>query len=104
MHRPGSRGRRVVAVAIVILAGVGAARPAAISAAAGQQPGIRGRETVVPGITVLLEDSVGLIRGKRVGLLTNQTGVDRAGTSDIALLTHSPLAQRAGVHVALLFS
>jgi uncharacterized protein YbbC (DUF1343 family) len=98
----------VVAVALVILlAGVAAALPATIpatiSAAAGQQ-GIRGRDTVVPGITVLLEDSVRLIRGKRVGLLTNQTGVDRAGTSDIALLSHSPLAQRAGVHLAVLFS
>ena len=105
MRRPGSRGRRVVAVAIVILlAGVGAALPAPIPAAAGQQPGIRGRDTIVPGITVLLEDSVGLIRGKRVALLTNQTGVDRAGISDIALLSDSPLAQRAGVHLAVLFS
>jgi uncharacterized protein YbbC (DUF1343 family) len=105
MHRPGSRGRRVVAVALVILlAGAFAALPATTSAAAGQQPGIRGRDTVVPGITVLLEDSIRLIRGKRAGLLTNQTGVDRAGTSDIALLTQSPLAQRAGVQLTVLFS
>ncbi len=57
-----------------------------------------------PGITVLLEDSVGLIRGKRVGLLTNQTGVDRSGTSDIELLTHGTRATAAGVHLELLFS
>ena len=31
---------------------------------------------VRPGITVLLSDSLNLIRGKRIGLLTNQTGVN----------------------------
>ena len=34
---------------------------------------------VRPGITVLLTDSAALIDGKRVGLLTNQTGVDEHG-------------------------
>jgi uncharacterized protein YbbC (DUF1343 family) len=57
-----------------------------------------------PGITVLLEDSVDLIRGKRVALLTNQTGVDRSGTSDIALLAHGARAAAADVHLVLLFS
>ena len=42
---------------------------------------------VRPGITVLLKDSINLIRGKRVGLLTNQTGIDENGDSDIDLLT-----------------
>ena len=42
---------------------------------------------VKPGITVLLKDSIQLIRGKRIGLLTNQTGVDEDGNSDIDLLT-----------------
>jgi uncharacterized protein YbbC (DUF1343 family) len=42
---------------------------------------------VRPGITVLLKDSIQLIRGKRIGLLTNQTGVDENGDSDIDLLT-----------------
>lgn len=41
---------------------------------------------VRPGITVLLKDSINLIRGKRIGLLTNQTGVDENGNSDIDLL------------------
>jgi uncharacterized protein YbbC (DUF1343 family) len=59
---------------------------------------------VVPGITVLLEDSVGLIRGKRVGLLTNQTGVDQAGVPDAVLLTQSPRATGAQVHLVVLFS
>ena len=41
---------------------------------------------VRPGITVLVTDSAALIDGKRVGLLTNQTGVDEHGVSDIDLL------------------
>jgi uncharacterized protein YbbC (DUF1343 family) len=35
---------------------------------------------VRPGITVLLSDSMQLIRGKRIGLLTNQTGVNELGS------------------------
>src|ERR1700686_1073846 len=41
---------------------------------------------VRPGITVLLRGSIQLIRGKRNGLLTNQTGVNEKGVSDIDLL------------------
>src|SRR5215813_1469639 len=44
---------------------------------------------VRPGITVLLEDSMALVRGKRIALLTNQTGVNEHGVSDIDLLAHS---------------
>src|SRR3954464_15450458 len=36
---------------------------------------------VRPGITVLLSDSIRLIKGKRIGLLTNQTGVNEKGDS-----------------------
>jgi len=45
---------------------------------------------VVPGIEVLLTDSLHLIRGKRVGLLTNHSGRDRNGTSTIDLLFKAP--------------
>ena len=45
---------------------------------------------VVPGIEVLLTDSLHLIRGKRVGLLTNHSGRDRKGTSTIDLLFKAP--------------
>ncbi|HYD51651.1 MAG TPA: DUF1343 domain-containing protein [Gemmatimonadaceae bacterium] len=41
---------------------------------------------VVPGIEVLLRDSVHLLAGKRVGLLTNHSGRDRAGRRSIDLL------------------
>src|SRR3989454_8134913 len=41
---------------------------------------------VRPGIEVLLADSIHLVAGKRVALLTNQTGVDRQGRRDVDLL------------------
>lgn len=41
---------------------------------------------VRPGIEVLLADSTRLIAGKRLGLLTNNTGVDRLGRRDVDLL------------------
>jgi uncharacterized protein YbbC (DUF1343 family) len=49
------------------------------------------------GITVLLDDSIALVRDKRVGLLTNQTGTDERGLSDIELLTTDKRAVAARV-------
>ena len=46
--------------------------------------------SVTPGIEVLLSDSLHLVKGKRVGLLTNHSGRDRAGTSTIDLLYRAP--------------
>ena len=57
-----------------------------------------------PGITVLLDDSIHLIRGKRIGLLTNHTGIDERGRSDIDLLRADPRAIAAQVTLATLFS
>lgn len=57
-----------------------------------------------PGITVLLDDSIHLIRGKRIGLLTNHTGIDQRGRSDIDLLRADPRALAAQVTLATLFS
>ena len=53
---------------------------------------------VRPGIEVLLADSFRLVRGRRVGLLTNHTGVDRQGRRDVDLLL------AAGVAVTTLFT
>ena len=53
---------------------------------------------VIPGVEVLLTDSMHLIRGKRVGLLTNHSGRDRQGTSTIDLLFKAP-----GVKLTALF-
>ena len=53
---------------------------------------------VVPGIEVLLADSLHLVQGKRVGLLTNHSGRDRNGTSTVDLLFSAP-----GVRLTALF-
>ncbi len=47
----------------------------------------------VPGIEVLLEERLDLLRGRRIGLVTNPTGVDRALRSDIDLLARHPELQ-----------
>lgn len=59
---------------------------------------------VRPGITVLLTDSIHLVRGKRLGLLTNQTGIDERGQPTIDLLAGSPQARQADVRLVALFS
>ncbi len=59
---------------------------------------------VRPGITVLLDDSIQLVRGKRVGLLTNQAGIDEVGRSDIDLLANDARARAAAVKLVVLFS
>ncbi len=61
-------------------------------------------EPVRPGITVLLEDSLDLIAGRRIALLTNQTGVNAEGVSDVDLLLHDARVKRANVSVVRLFS
>lgn len=48
---------------------------------------------------MLLSDSAYLVRGRRVGLITNQTGLDRAGRSSI-----DRLHQRADVELVSLFA
>jgi uncharacterized protein YbbC (DUF1343 family) len=48
---------------------------------------------------VLLSDSLHLIRGKRVGLITNHSGRDRKGTSSIDLLHRA-----SGVRLTALFA
>lgn len=47
--------------------------------------------TVRSGLEVLLTDSLHLIRGRRLGLVTNQSGVDRHGTSGVELLRRAPV-------------
>jgi uncharacterized protein YbbC (DUF1343 family) len=61
-----------------------AALPLPVSLAAQTSAG------VVPGIEVLLSDSIHLVRGKRVGLLTNHSGRDRQGRSTIDRLFRAP--------------
>jgi uncharacterized protein YbbC (DUF1343 family)/CubicO group peptidase (beta-lactamase class C family) len=51
------------------------------------------------GIDVLKRDGFSKLKGRRIGLVTNQTGVDRDGHSTIDLLH-----QAEGVHLVALFS
>ncbi len=64
----------------------------------------RGNRKVRLGISVLLDDSIKLVAGKRVALITNQTGVDEKGRRSIDLLASDPRAQRAGVKLVRLFA
>src|SRR5512140_1242929 len=87
--------RRTLAVVGGVLCVAGCAGRAARPPRTG--PAVR------PGITVLLSDSLGLIRGKRIALMTNQTGIDASGVSDIELL-RGETARAAGVTLVKLFS
>jgi uncharacterized protein YbbC (DUF1343 family) len=53
---------------------------------------------VLPGIDVLLRDSLALLRGRGVGLITNQTGVTADGRSSADVLFATP-----GVRLVALF-
>ncbi|HXG12530.1 MAG TPA: exo-beta-N-acetylmuramidase NamZ domain-containing protein [Gemmataceae bacterium] len=59
----------------------------------------KGLAPVLTGIDVLKRDGFRALRGRRVGLVTNHTGVDRDGTSTIDLLY-----QAEGVSLVALFS
>ncbi|HYW11497.1 MAG TPA: DUF1343 domain-containing protein [Longimicrobium sp.] len=55
-------------------------------------------DTVIPGIEVLLRDSMHLVRGKRVGLITNPSAVTRSGELGADVLARTP-----GVRLVALF-
>jgi uncharacterized protein YbbC (DUF1343 family) len=59
---------------------------------------------VRPGISVLLDDSIHLIQGKKIGLITNQAGLDEDSASTIDLLASDPRATGAGVELVALFA
>ncbi len=61
-------------------------------------------ERVRPGISVLLDEQIGLVQNRRVALLTNQTGIDEHGTSDIELLMQDSRARKARVQLVALFA
>ena len=78
-------------------AGCGAPVPAPQSASpASGQAG--GSSRVRPGIDVLLSDSLHLVRGRRVGLVTNQSGIGASGRGDVELM------RDARVNLVALFS
>jgi uncharacterized protein YbbC (DUF1343 family) len=55
------------------------------------------QEAVIPGLEVLVRDSMHLVRGKRVGLITNQSAVTREGEHAADFL------RRSGVNLVALF-
>jgi len=91
--------RNLIGVTIAVLSCARAPESSTGESASGSIPA---RTRVRAGITVLLEDSIALINGKRVGLLTNQTGIDERSRSDIDLL-HRP-SDATGPRLVALFS
>ena len=73
-----------------------ASEGAVVDAASQESPGAR---SVRPGLEVLLADSLHLVAGQRVGLVTNHTGFDGAGVSSI-----DRLHGHAQVELVALFS
>lgn len=63
-----------------------------------------GRAAFRPGVTVLLEDSLQVLAGRRVALIINHTSVDAAGATLVDLLQSDARAKRANVQVVRLFS
>ena len=61
-----------------------------VSAIVPAQESSRSTDSVRPGIEVFLSAVPERIRGKRIGLITNHAGIDRAGTSDIDLIAAHP--------------
>ena len=96
------RGRASVAAAasVALLAFIVACASAAANDTSSRQAtSTSSAADVIPGVEVLLSDSLHLIRGKRVGLITNHSGRDRKGTSTIDLLYKAP-----GVRLTALFA
>jgi uncharacterized protein YbbC (DUF1343 family) len=65
----------------------------------GDRPRAKGAAHTRTGIDVLEEQSFAPLRGKRVGLITNHTGIDSAGRRTIDVLAHTD-----GVKLVALFS
>ncbi len=82
------RGRAVQA----LLAAAGALAAAGLAALGCAGPDADGG-AARPGVEVLLSDSLALVEGRRVGLITNHTGRDRAGASTIDLLAGHPAVE-----------
>ena len=61
--------------------------------------GLATQGNTLTGIDVLVRDEFRLLQGRRVGLITNQTGVDRSGISTVELLRRAE-----GVELRALFS
>ena len=80
-------GRRMLVAMKTFVSGI--LLVAACDIGSTQQP-LRSTDSVRPGIEVFLSAVPERVRGKRIGLITNNAGIDRAGTSDIDLMVAHP--------------
>jgi uncharacterized protein YbbC (DUF1343 family) len=76
--------QRAILVASMLLTAAACAAPRSSAPAAAP---------VLPGIDVLLRENAVTLAGKRVGLITNHTGIDRTGASTIDRLHAHPTVQ-----------
>ncbi|HEX3159864.1 MAG TPA: DUF1343 domain-containing protein [Gemmatimonadaceae bacterium] len=95
-----SAARPVALAALLLSWSLACAQPAESSAAATQTAEASDslELTVRPGVELLADSLPAAIRGKRLGLITNHTGRDRAGRSTIDVLAAIP-----GVRLVALF-
>ena len=89
-RRPGLAMLALATVLTVPLALLPIARAVAFEPGCACEPVVA---SPVPGIEVLQEEHLDLLRGKRVGLVTNPTGVDRRLRSTVDLLAQHPDVQ-----------
>ena len=85
--------------ACIVVIGTVALRPAPRDSAVSTSPPAQTAERTLTGIDVLEEQNFAPLRGKRVGLITNQTGVDSQGRRTIDVLAHAD-----GLKLVALFS
>jgi uncharacterized protein YbbC (DUF1343 family) len=55
-------------------------------------------QKIKPGLEVFLENHLDLVRSKRIGLITNPSGVDSRGISTLSLFANAP-----GIHLVALY-
>jgi uncharacterized protein YbbC (DUF1343 family) len=98
MFRTGSHTLWLLAAAWVILCAA-ASPPASAQSVDHERSSYTADTATRTGIDLLEDEGFARLRGKRVGLVTNQTGVDSAGRRTIDLLAQAP-----GVRLVALFS
>ncbi len=109
MRHQGERGvgrvsvRSVMAILLVLTSAACARAPEAQGAPSASNTR-SAQATFRVGMTVLLQDSLQVIAGRRLGVITNHTGVDAEGVSIVDRLTQDPRVKRANVQVVRLFS
>ncbi len=88
---------------MLVALGIGAMAACAAAPRAQERRGPEG-PAFRPGITVLLDDSLQLLAGRRVALIVNHTSVDAKGTMLVDLLREDARARRANIQLVRLFS